>query len=555
MYLAVEGCCHGDLDKIYATLLHAMEQKQMNDQKEIALKSVQESEGISSSSNSGASLEDDFLNHLQEYRKPSIDLLLICGDFESIRHTDDLNSMSVPDKYKEWKDFYKYFEKSPLKKEGEETKIVPIPTLFIGGNHEASLYLMSLPFGGFVTDKIYYLGNTGFINFKKRNPHDGKFINLLIGGWSGIYKDGDFFKDSARFFLPKTETGLNQESDRHLGTTLFDEQHVPFSEGAKRSVYHVRFFEFWKMLNMRVCLDHRKEKTQSQQPLDIFMSHDWPTGVTRHGDLANIRRFKDHVMKEIEESDHKLGNPWGEKLLKELQPKFWFSAHMHCKFSSVVSHHEQITPSNNLSKTTKFLALDKCLPKRDFLQMINLDHYIDSVTEEEIGIMPVNETSSSTEREVSSYAVASSSTTSDTKEEEGQYYFDLDWLAITKLFHAYRYEISSLLKQPHIQKIQKQAYETLNLDEITQHVASTSLPFSAKNRMYPQFSLQEIEKEKDWILERSKTFANGKFANLRIPMPAEYSIGTLPVSSSTTRTVLQMDPQTQELLAFLGLDE
>ncbi|KAG2393757.1 hypothetical protein C9374_007288 [Naegleria lovaniensis] len=546
MYLAVEGCCHGDLDKIYATLLHAMEQKQMSDQKEIALKSLQ------SSSEEGA-VDDEFLNSLQEYRKPTIDVLLICGDFESIRHADDLNSMSVPDKYKEWKDFYKYFAKSPLKKEGEETKIAPIPTLFIGGNHEASLYLMSLPFGGFVTDKIYYMGNTGFINFKKRNPHDGKFVNLLIGGWSGIYKDGDFFKDSARFFLPKTETGLVQESDRHLGTTLFDEQHVPFSEGAKRSVYHVRFFEFWKMLNMKVCLNRRKEKTRSDQPLDVFMSHDWPTGVTRHGDLTNIRRFKDHVMKEIEDSDHKLGNPWGEKLLNELQPKFWFSAHMHCKFSSVVSHHEQLTPSNTISKTTKFLALDKCLPKRDFLQMVNLDHYIDSVTEEEIGLVQGTETSinDNTEEREGSAVTSSSSDVND--EQDGHYYFDLDWLAITKLFHAYRYEISSLLKQPHIQKIQKQAYDTLNLDEIAQHVSSTSLPFSAKNRMYPQFTLQEIEKEKDWILERSKTFANGKFANLRIPMPSEYALGTL--SSSNTRSTLQMDPQTLELLAFLGFDE
>ena len=118
-HIAVEGCCHGDLDKIYATLEHAIEQKQLKDQQELALKSVES--------------DDDFLNALEEYKKPSIDLLLVCGDFECIRHADDLNSMSVPDKYKEWKDFHKYFPQSQLRKEGEETKVAPMPTLFIGG--------------------------------------------------------------------------------------------------------------------------------------------------------------------------------------------------------------------------------------------------------------------------------------------------------------------------------------------------------------------------------------------------------------------------------------
>ncbi len=128
-HIAVEGCCHGDLDKIYATLLHATEQKELNDQKELAIKSMLEESETSASSSSS----DDFLNAINDYKKPSIDLLMVCGDFESIRHADDLNSMSVPDKYKEWKDFYKYFAPSPLKKEEEETKVAPIPTLFIGG--------------------------------------------------------------------------------------------------------------------------------------------------------------------------------------------------------------------------------------------------------------------------------------------------------------------------------------------------------------------------------------------------------------------------------------
>ena len=35
-----------------------------------------------------------------------------------------------------------------------------------------------------------------------------------------------------------------------------------------------------------------------------------------------------------------------------MKPKYWFSAHMHCKFSALVPH-----PSS--SSSTRFLALDK----------------------------------------------------------------------------------------------------------------------------------------------------------------------------------------------------
>jgi hypothetical protein len=44
-----------------------------------------------------------------------------------------------------------------------------------------------------------------------------------------------------------------------------------------------------------------------------------------------------------------------------LQPSYWFSAHMHVKFPSLVQH--------SSGKQTRFLALDKCLPGRDFLQV------------------------------------------------------------------------------------------------------------------------------------------------------------------------------------------
>ncbi|QRV74125.1 RNA lariat debranching enzyme [Ceratobasidium sp. AG-Ba] len=81
--------------------------------------------------------------------------------------------MAVPDKYKQLGTFYKYYT--------EEVK-APVLTVVIGGNHEASNYMWELYHGGWLAPNIYYLGGSGCV----------KFGELRIAGASGIYKSHDY---------------------------------------------------------------------------------------------------------------------------------------------------------------------------------------------------------------------------------------------------------------------------------------------------------------------------------------------------------------------------
>ena len=66
MKIAVTGCAHGELEKIYETM--------------------------------------ELIAKNQNYK---IDMLLCCGDFQSVRNLNDLHCMAVPKKFHDMCTFYK----------------------------------------------------------------------------------------------------------------------------------------------------------------------------------------------------------------------------------------------------------------------------------------------------------------------------------------------------------------------------------------------------------------------------------------------------------------
>ncbi|KAM0792058.1 hypothetical protein ACM66B_004764 [Microbotryomycetes sp. NB124-2] len=214
--------------------------------------------------------------------EPPVELVLCCGDFQAMRSPPDLHMMACPPKFRSMGDFHQYYSGA---------KRAPYLTIVIGGNHESSGFLWECFHGGWLAPDIYFLGYAGCLLV------DGW---LRIAGASGIWKQHDFAKG-------------------HFET-------VPYDNSTIRSVYHTRQYEVARLLQLK----------QRGPRIDVFLSHDWPLGIEQHGDTAGLIREKPFFKQEIEEN--RLGSPPLHALLTTLQPRFWFSAHLHVKFAALFHH-------------------------------------------------------------------------------------------------------------------------------------------------------------------------------------------------------------------------
>lgn len=264
MKVAVVGCAHGELDSMYAA--------------------VEEIERAAST---------------------SVDLIVCAGDFQAVRNKGDLQCLACPPKYRDMRSFWKYYA---------GMAIARVPTIFIGGNHEASNYLQEMPLGGLVAPNMYFLGNSGVINYR----------GLRIAGLSGVYVEHNYSKG------------------RH--------ERPPYVRNQIKTVYHTRKEDVDRLSRLN-------------GPIDLFLSHDWPRGIAEHGNIRELLAAKPFLTSEIYSGS--FGNPAAMSLLNKLKPEYWFSAHVHVKYAAVVKH-------ENASRNTKFLALDKIIPRRDFIQLVDI---------------------------------------------------------------------------------------------------------------------------------------------------------------------------------------
>ncbi|KAL2870674.1 RNA lariat debranching enzyme [Aspergillus lucknowensis] len=236
--VAVEGCGHGCLHDIYASVEKAATLKGWD----------------------------------------GVDLLIIGGDFQAVRNSNDMACMSVPPKYKELGDFHEYYSGK---------RKAPYLTIFIGGNHEASNYLFELYYGGWVAPNIYYMGAA---NVLRCGP-------LRIAAMSGIWKGYDY---------------RNPHSER-----------LPYNRDDIYNIYHIRELDVRKLLQIR---------TQ----VDVGLSHDWPNKVEYSGDWQRLFHMKKGFRDDSQ--SNKLGSQAARYVLDRLRPAYWFSAHLHVKFVALVQH-------------------------------------------------------------------------------------------------------------------------------------------------------------------------------------------------------------------------
>ena len=210
--------------------------------------------------------------------------------------------MSVPAKYLKLGDFPDYYA---------GRRKAPYLTIFAAGNHEASSYLGELHYGGWVAPNIYYMGAA---NVLRLGP-------IRIMGMGGIWKGVDFRKP-------------------HF-------ERLPYNDSDKKSFYHVREIDVRKLLQIR---------TQ----VDVGISHDWPRAVEKHGRREILFRMKPAF--ERESNDGTLGNPAAANVMDRLRPRYWFSAHMHCKFTAIKDYSSEPAVQAEQSNTRQESAPQEPAP-------------------------------------------------------------------------------------------------------------------------------------------------------------------------------------------------
>jgi len=166
-----------------------------------------------------------------------------------VRFEEDIRNIVGPKKYRQLGDFHKYFS-------GE--KSAPIPTFFVGGNHENYDYLdFHYPEGFEVALNIFYLGRSGVKDIS----------GLRIGYFSGIESSRYF--DTPRKF--SSENGKVHSNKSRRKAMYYNEDELSKLYGEKMDILVAH--EFPKMNLLDGEPNHVDDLVRKVKPVHFFAGH------------------------------------------------------------------------------------------------------------------------------------------------------------------------------------------------------------------------------------------------------------------------------------------
>lgn len=324
--------------------------------------------------------------------------------------------MSVPQKYRAIGDFHEYYSGA---------RVAPYLTLFVGGNHEASSHLQELYYGGWVARNIFYLGAANVI----------RFGDLRIAGLSGIWKGYNYNKphferlpysvdeikslyhvreiDARKLLLLRTQVDIGISHDWPRGVEwqgdwkalfrkkdLFEADARAGTLGSSAAKYVMdrlrppHWFAAHLHCKFVAVVDYGQEAGGSEPAMN---------GESKAG--ANGMRTIDEIGTDIESEGPPIEPPAPAKNTDEIDLDMDSddaADTAQLSLNPQATQDTSIIPSDLRSQlpasfarpktppllekappprpppaitnlTTKFLALDKCLPNRKFLQLLSID--------------------------------------------------------------------------------------------------------------------------------------------------------------------------------------
>lgn len=328
--------------------------------------------------------------------------------------------MSCPVKYREIGDFHSYY--------GGSTK-APYLTIFVGGNHEASNHLWELYYGGWVAPNIYYMGAASVV----------RLGGVRIAGMSGIWKGYNFNKphyerlpyndddvksiyhirelDTRKLLQLRTQVDIgishdwpraieNHGNSRALFNMKpdFEQESKDGTLGSQAAAYvmdrlrppywfaahmHCKFAATKIYENTTATTDistpvvRNMNGSNAKEPGEVAVAHnadeidldmDDEDGLPERTAPTNgtsISKNQDEISLD---EDELASVPAPSAVPEDLR------AQLPAAFSrpAMPSHRQQPgqpTPPDVTNKTVRFLALDKCLPGRKFLQLLEVKPY------------------------------------------------------------------------------------------------------------------------------------------------------------------------------------